>query len=207
MIGFFLVLLLATTILLTVSILNHSEAGLIEGVPQWNRSQFPLQVSALSYRADDASVLDTDHRDVVDHVIETVNTRLGFDAFAWADGDPADVVVVVGVPLVVGADLPEQGFAPDGGLFNAGEFSQIQHRDGRAEVCELRTSNTGTTDLLSYALYHGFGHCLGLDHDDYTQSIMYPDAQVYEGLPPWISDHDKELLRGLYAPERGSGSG
>ena len=39
------------------------------------------------------------------------------------------------------------------------------------------------------------GHCLGLAHDDYPESIMYGKLDQRAGI---VSDHDKELLRKTY---------
>ena len=56
--------------------------------------------------------------------------------------------------------------------------------------------------MLKLVLYHEFGHCLGLAHDDYPKSIMYPTmTPIPDGIqPPWFSDYDRRLLRDLYAP-------
>jgi len=178
-------------------VLSHSEPGLEEGVPEWPRSTIPLKVDASVY----AESMGARRRAVVDHTIDVVNSRLGFDALRWADGEPADVVIVIGVPQDVSEGAPEVGFAPGGAIFNAGEFSVLRHRGSVAEQCELRTSNTppGTLGLV---LYHGFGHCFGLAHDDYPLSIMYPvQRPTPDGrLPPWFSDSDRALLRRMYAP-------
>ena len=65
--------------------------------------------------------------------------------------------------------------------------------------CLVTTNNTGTVDMLDLVLQHELGHCLGLAHDDYTESIMYGGAgralRVTSGFPPHISDSDRELLR------------
>ena len=48
---------------------------------------------------------------------------------------------------------------------------------------------------LVEALRHEMGHCLGLAHDDYPESIMYGKLDQRAGI---VSDHDKELLRKTY---------
>lgn len=166
---------------------THTEPGLLEGVPQWQRGDFPLDVSATTYRADDVEKLDQEHRDALGHTLDVVNSRLGFNALDWADGEPADVVIIIGMPFDESWDHP-------------GGHSEIAHTGGRAQRCDVETSNT-PGQLLWQVLYHEFGHCFGLAHDDYTLSIMFPEQRQMEGLPPWFSDDDRALLRELYAPD------
>lgn len=178
----------------------HQEPGLKEGVPTWPKDAFPLDVVASTYSVGEESELDDGHRGALEYTINAINRRMGFNVLEWADGKPADVVIIVGVPQDVSEDALEQGFAPDGGIYNAGEYSQIRHSAGVAEQCEIRTANV-PQNLLWQVAYHAFGHCLGLAHDDYTQSIMFPRQREYEGLPPWFSDDDRALLREMYGPE------
>ncbi len=176
---------------------SHLEPGLAEGAPTWQRDAFPLNVVATRY----AVPMSDGQRESVNHTIDVINSRLDFDALEWADGEPADIVIIIGVPQDVSEGAPEVGFAFDEALYNAGEYSVIRHRGGVAEQCEFRTSNT-PAGILWLVLYHGFGHCFGLAHDDYALSIMYPEQRVTPArqLPPWFSDDDRSLLREMYAP-------
>jgi predicted Zn-dependent protease len=71
------------------------------------------------------------------------------------------------------------------------------------EECEVWTMNVvGPNDLEWLTTYHEMGHCLGLAHDDYEQSIMHPVQRPTADatIPPWISDYDRDLLRERYMP-------
>lgn len=188
MIALVAILFVVAGVLVIVGVVTHTEAGLLEGVPQWDRADFPLKVSAESYAAGGA--LTSDHRGSVDHVIGLVNGRLDFDVFRWAeDGEDPDVAITIGVPFDSDWDHP-------------GGHSEIAHHGPRADLCNVETSNTGTGELLGLTLHHELGHCLGLAHDDFEISIMRPEQSPTPDrtIPPWITDSDRGLLRDLYGP-------
>lgn len=193
------VLFVVVVVLLIWGISTHTEPGLQEGVPTWPRAAFPLPVTASTYSAEGGGGLSDAHREAAEHTISVVNSRLGFDALTFVTG-PGAIELQIGVPQDVSEGAPSEGFAPGEAIYNAGEYSRILHHGSEAQHCEVRTSNV-PAGLLWQVLYHAFGHCLGLAHDDYTQSIMYPEQRQYEGLPPWFSDDDRELLREMYAPQ------
>lgn len=191
--GIAVAIFVAAIVGVVVGVTTHEEPGLIEGVPTWEPGDFPLAIEVSSYRADAPVPGGTQSdRMAVARVVSRVNRRLGFDAFRVPQRGSAEtirVVLVIGVPYDATWDGP-------------GGDSQIRISGGRAGVCEIRTSNTGTNELLALTIYHELGHCLGLAHDDFDDSIMRavqrptPDRQI----PPWFTDYDRELLRDLYAP-------
>lgn len=79
----------------------------------------------------------------------------------------------------------------------AGGEADIRYdvRDGRlmAVVIKLRPDLTGQTRLT--AIEHEFGHALGLDHDDRTDSIMHPEVSQRAQA---FTKKDQKLLRKLY---------
>lgn len=186
MIGLFIAIALAAIALLVVGITTHEEPGLIEGVPQWERSDFPLRVCPSTY----PDLIPTpDHSETVWTTVEWINTRLGFRAFRIV-GTDCDVTVVIDAPI-------EPGWRDPGG------HSQIVHTGSHAERCEVTVGGTaGAEDLTLLVVYHELGHCLGLAHDDFRLSIMYPVQEPTPDmtLPPWFSDYDRRLLRELYGP-------
>lgn len=182
------VVLVAAAALIIYGVATHEEPGLMAEAPRWSRDQFPLRACPHAY-------VDDPHAHVaamnaVDRAVYATNARLGFDAFVPEyTGERCDVRVTLGVPA-------EPGWMDPGGdaLLTAGTGGVS---------CDVRTSNVHG-ELLDLTLQHELGHCLGLDHDDYEQSIMRPVQRETPDrqLPPWITDHDRELLRGLYAPIR-----
>lgn len=189
--GLFLVGVIAT---LAVGIRFHTEPGLIDGVPRWRRSDMPLRVEATSY----VPPMGRYDRRVTEQTLQTVNARLGFDALIWADGQSSDIVIVIGVPQDVSEGAPSEGFAPGGAIFNAGEYSVIRYERGVAYECEFRTSNV-PPGALGQVLYHGFGHCFGLAHEEGANDRSVMNETVSDA-DKWFSDDDRDALRRLYAP-------
>ena len=170
-----------TITLLVVFIVGHEEPTFIVDAPQWQHDDFPLPVEVRAYVP--GGQVDA-LRAAVSAIVLT-NTRLGFGAFRLTDGEPK-VTITIGVPVEAGAD--------------AGGHSRIHHTGGRAEVCEVETANTGTLEVLGLTLRHELGHCLGLAHDDYGQSIMRPEQSPVPNreIGPWLSDDDRAAVRARY---------
>lgn len=161
---------------------THTEPGLMPGAIPWPRDRFPLAVCPDTYAAGDR----TEAIQATADAVETTNDRLGFEALALGLGSgTCDVQVTVGVPS-------EPGFMDPGG----------DARTTHGPTCLIRTSNTGTTEILGLVLQHEIGHCLGLAHDDWEGSIMRRvQTETPAGeFPPRITDSDRELLRALYGP-------
>lgn len=197
------ILTIGVVVLLILSIpedapLHREEAGFLEGAPTWEQGQLPLVVYATTYRASEFSEHgelvppDSDDLDTVKDVISVVNRRLGFTAFRLAVV-PSHDILNPEVPLVLGAPV-------EVGVGGAGGHAQIRLFGITADDCEIETRNTGTSELLWLTLYHEFGHCLGLAHDDFEQSIMRPvQSPTPDGvIPPWFSDHDRRIIRERY---------
>ena len=109
-----------------------------------------------------------------------------------APTDSADITVIMGAPAEVGTDEP------------GGDYELRDTGGGVYERCNVRTMNVsgGASNLEWLSIYHELGHCMGLTHDDFTLSIMYPEQRPTPDrtIPPWITDWDRELLRGKYGP-------
>lgn len=165
-------------------VMTHSEPGLSTSSISWPEDRIPLDVCPHSYVGS-----STDAVLVVAEAITTTNERLGFEVFRPSlDPESCDVTVEIGVPA-------EVGWMDPGG----------DARVVNGPVCEVRTSNTGTTEILGLVLQHELGHCLGLDHDEWDGSIMRREQSSTPSgqLPPRITDLDRALLVDLYGPQAG----
>ena len=209
-IGVLIALALAAAALVAVGVLTHEEPGLLgacfdggavvryepdgpETCPEvrWDPAQVPIAVRATT----DNPHPPIDPAGGTREAIAAINARLGFALFRYVDAGPADVVVLVGVPVEVGAASSLEGVARAGG--------DASHRivAGRLRA-EVRTANTGTAGLTHRVLVHELLHAAGLAHDPFEDSAMFAPVPVDDGprlRTPWITDADRDLLRRLYA--------
>lgn len=199
MLGFFILLTVASSVLLVWGLTHDDEPGLMPTAPQWERRQFPLRVYVNGNEADAAETRDD--RALAASVIHIVNSRLGFEAFrllAEHDGHEFDVFII---PHEGGRD---EGCPPEGGQTRFGYVAPSgEYPEGDGASVTIALCNVPLAELRTLALEHEFGHTLGLAHDpDNEQSIMQPVLHETRtgDFPPHISDHDRALLRDLYAP-------
>lgn len=177
------VILLAAVVGLVVGITQHSEPTFREGALVWPSAAFPLGVEAWRYTAEGSYRVDEDAS--VRAAVRQANQRLGFKAFEYPT-QQADIEMTLGAPAEASGD-------------EGGHAVVVKGEDGSAALCFVQTVNV-PPGLDVHVLLHELGECLGLDHDDYTQSVMYPVARRYQGLPPWYSDADRAAIRERYAP-------
>jgi hypothetical protein len=157
--------------------------------PHFERSEVPLTVCVSAYEGDAVGA-----RKLADYAITTAYTdRLGFKLYTMqpAGSQECDATLIVGVPA-------EAGWRDPAGTC---EFDPTQITGTR---CQMATSNTGQDDMTTLAIEHELGHCAGLAHDDWIGSIMYPELHETPigEFPPWLSDHERELLRQRFAAPR-----
>lgn len=171
------VVFVAAAVFLVIGIATHEEPTFMPNAIAWEPADFPLEVCA----SDRRGALDDEP---IRYVVQTVNQRLDMAALAYVGAsEGCDVVVTFGVPA-------EPGWMDPGG-------------DARWEpaghVCYVGVSNVHG-EMVTLVLYHELGHCLGLAHDDYDQSIMRPVQTLTPDrvIPPWISDFDRDAIRGRY---------
>lgn len=200
LIGFALFALL-TAVLVVVGVLTHTEAGLLEvcwknnvahydGCEQteelrWSKSQFPLRVGVRAY-----SHMDSDQAQgerAVRSAVELWNGRLGFPAMRFVGTEVSDVLVVWG--------MPSEGAPAEGGACT-------HRRVGGAVQADVSIVDVGLERLSYRITVHELGHALGLAHDDFEASPMYPVTRddTWDERMAFVrpTDHDVELLRGLY---------
>lgn len=193
-------LTLAVLILLPVAILTHEEAGLLtacdtpsgelnyEGMcapVEWEPSQFPLDVVVSTTNPHPAA----DPGEATRSAIDLINSRLGFTALRISSSSSSEVRIDLETAQEVGVSSMHD----TGG-------SALHHREEGHLWCEIHTWNNGTVEMLDKVLVHELGHCLGLAHDDFPDSAMYPEMHP-DGdrlTRPRITDSDRALLRELY---------
>jgi hypothetical protein len=174
------ILLFVVGALLIYGISTHSEPGMMDVTPEWDRSDFPLKVCARSYAESMPASLDA--IEVVGDAVQVTNTRLGFMALINSNVCE-DIEVVVGAPA-------EHGWTDPGGNATISPgHCVVQVVNDHGELRDLATQ-------------HELGHCLGLAHDDFEVSIMRrTQSPTRSGqIPPWITDSDRNLLRTNFGP-------
>jgi len=190
MIVIFVVILVAALVGVIYGVTTHTEAGfatastpLTDGFVAPAYPHRPIAVCGRSYPQDTAT--DADRR-ALDGAIGTINDRLGFTLLE-NNYHGCVMSVTLGAPQDVSTASRHTDPGGTSGVCPTG--------------CCIETINTGTSELTSLSLEHEIGHCLGLAHDDYPMSIMYPAlAPTPEGAyPPRISDSDRDLLRSTYS--------
>jgi len=197
-----LLLFLTSGSLLIYGVLHHHEQGLLTACDspggsldyngecfevRWNQSQFPLRTYLSSTNPSPPLSPDSE----LSSLISYVNRSLGFRALTpTSDSSSADIVIDFAGALDVGSLRMKNAY---GGA--------LHHRRADGSLwCEVHTWNTGTAELADKALTHELGHCLGLAHDDFQASAMYPSI-VQDGNRPTrlrFTDSDVQLLRTLY---------
>lgn len=171
-------------------VLSHSEPGIMKvcwigGVADydasrcsnpeeltWDRARMPLVVGA----DDDSSVRSA---------IDIVNSQVGCAVLELdtSVGSEADVVVSLDATMLAGRDHP-------GGATSHSQVSEIGMQ------AYVETMGTANSQQKMRVLVHEFGHVLGLAHDDYERSIMFP-TQTHSNFT-MFSGSDRALLNDLY---------
>lgn len=175
-----------------VGVTTHEEAGLLrvcwEGgsanysgqcsgaaALRWERSRMPLTVASV----EDGSL---------SAAIDLVNDQIGCEVLRLDTqaGSEADVVVSLDSVIEVGRDR-------EGGATHHALNDEV----GMQAYVDVMA--VGDPHMKMRVLVHEFGHVLGLAHDHYERSIMFPTQVNSEDLQfTMFSQSDRELLRGLY---------
>jgi len=143
---------------------------------RWAKSQFPLTVSVMA----GAEQVNSGS---VKTAVENFNRQLGFGALVLNQQN-ASVQLILDAPS-------EPGWIDAGG--------DVRFRRNAAGVlsASMRICNPGDIATLHKVLLHEFGHVMGLAHDDFEDSAMWPTIGG-ERLGLRFTDGDRAILRRLY---------
>lgn len=194
-----IVVVVSLTVLAIIGVIygvsTHKEAGLMtvcweggqayydyscEGQEElrWDRNRIPLDVSSSE---------NTEVRAAVDEV----NNQIGCEILRFTPNlgsDAADVLIETDGAL--GTSLTSSG-----GITSHTQISEVG--------MQAHVSIMGVTDphYRVRVLVHELGHVLGLDHDDFKASIMYPTMTITANMQlTRFTNHDRNLLREIYCP-------
>ena len=123
----------------------------------WNRNRFPL-VIALD---NSISFVDFLHMNIA---MEHWNTQVGADVFVFDAERPADIYFEKTDLPDVNEEVQLQGLA------------SLQEFNGEVINCHIRLDVATSMEDATVVLVHELGHCLGLTHDSWPGSVMFPHA-------------------------------
>lgn len=192
MIGIGIALTLGAIIGVIVGVTTHTEAGLMsvcwqldgaanyegEGCvsPEeimWDNSHMPLSVNTPGDPGE------------VSEAVDLVNSQVGCTVLSLGTNTDPDVLVLLNEPVLVGVD-------------DAGGATSHHRVNGRMTSI-IRTFMVGDPYMHLRVLTHEFGHALGLAHDDFESSVMFPSQPTSSNMDfVMFSDNDRNLLNTLY---------
>lgn len=138
----------------------------------WDRSLIPLSVVT------DGALPETQT------AIDLINSQVGCDLLEFSDEKDSAPNIFISAESTMSS-----GTGRGGATWHV--------RDSRG--MRARIDLYGTGELTLRVIVHELGHALGLDHDSFTGSIMYPTQTDTKGLQfIRLTDPDRETLRDLY---------
>lgn len=123
------------------------------------------------------------------YAIDLWNERTGIDLFVWGGISENEALGVEPGPGIIAIES-----APDNG--SAFHTRLTVAEDGEIRAAPIRVTGTPSDVNADRIATHELGHVLGLAHDDYRSSVMFPRA-VSDSFE--ITDKDVETLQEWYA--------
>jgi hypothetical protein len=163
----------------------------------WPQKQIPIILRALDFSNPSEILPEADFRNkILGSVIRDINIELGFRAFQQNSDVfvPSYGHVYFGQPAKVGIWAEHK--IPSGYVFHCKKGSFLEG------YVHIRADVESSERLLYEVLRHELLHLIGLAHDDFTLSVMYPlteDDTLEEVFSTaHITDVDRAKLRELY---------
>ena len=194
MVGIVIALSVVAGFFVLLGVLKHEEIGLLKATWQgdrvvsysqtegedilWTMDTLPLPVFVTR-----GSV---DRRNALNVAIRNTNYQVGCQVFTQTEvRDNARVLVDLEATMPVGE--------------RHGEGGGVTHfREDGEQKAELNLYGVPTIDLMALTLEHELGHVLGLGHDDFEMSVMFPTITDESVGEMRMTDNDRKLLRSLY---------
>jgi predicted Zn-dependent protease len=204
MIAFFAALTIASIAGVIYGVSTHTEAGLMrvcwrsdgeaiyDRCPDdtgsdlvWDHVPVTIRVQPYVAGADISS-----GRSAVSEAVSLWNAQVGVELMRVSDEPTADAVITWGAPIEVDAEQ-----------YDAGGWCE-HHNDGRRMTAEVGIVSIATTRLAYLVTVHELGHLMGLAHDDFESSPMYPltrdDSEDERIGFTVVTTADRDLLRRTY---------
>ena len=168
----------------------------------WPQKQVPISFVPL---ASDGSPLaeDTPQYRVLKQTFSDSNAQVGCELFrVVASNQPSGVQIHFGQTLETGSEAAKR--AP--GYVTHTQIGNGEDRSLQGHIY-IRSDVESQDRMLFLVLRHEAFHIAGLEHDDFTLSIMYPltpdeGSPNFGGLPEMtaaiLTDYDRARLRDLY---------
>lgn len=167
----------------------------------YSKEHIPLTVTPLSY---DNHLLESDDRDskVIASAAKTINDQFGFDLVKMVyRTDAINEDGQIKARLIVHTQAP---YTPGSRVLSSkvpGWAIHSRRPDGSIQ-CDVYLRGGLSERFMYLVALEELGHAIGLAHDDYRGSAMYPktmdDTESKRMIPSRFSDMDRERIRELY---------